>query len=159
MIIAFTPDDAEAARLAWAAPRAAVNAAAFWRDGAFDAEGFAAAVRLWTIALDLQIEADGRRELASHRPLALAVAGCGELLVRRGLAHGLAGRTASGRRRPRPGRRGGAGRLRRAGRCPWSLSRRRRRAALGHGTRPSAGGGLRRPRRRAGRRLRATAVR
>jgi ribonucleoside-diphosphate reductase alpha chain len=89
LIYAFAPDQAAAVRHALLAPVAALSAPAFWRDGEFDAEGFAAAARLWTIALDLELTASGVcGELEERRPLGLAVAGLGELLVRQGLAYG-----------------------------------------------------------------------
>ncbi|ESQ78871.1 hypothetical protein [Asticcacaulis sp. YBE204] len=89
--IAFDPRDAEALDNAFIAPRAAINAWAFWRDGAFDAEGFAACTALWTVALDIETaiayaatpEADER--LRRLRPLGLTVAGLAELLIAKGL--------------------------------------------------------------------------
>ena len=81
VVLALSEADAEAARRALAAPKAAVAADRFWRDGAFDSEAFAGAVRLWTIALDLEAGA------SPDRAVGLVVAGLAELLVSRGLAY------------------------------------------------------------------------
>ncbi len=70
-------------RLALGAPGAALAVDRFWLQDAFDAEGFAAAVRLWTVALDLELG-----PLSRDRPVALTLSGGAELLVRRGLAYG-----------------------------------------------------------------------
>jgi ribonucleoside-diphosphate reductase alpha chain len=95
-ILAFSESSAAAVGRALCAPTAAVSAEAFWREGAFDVEGFAAAVRLWTLALDIEISATGQGELARRRPTGLIVAGLAELLVRRGLAYGASeGRKAA----------------------------------------------------------------
>jgi ribonucleoside-diphosphate reductase alpha chain len=83
LILAFAPDPAQAAARALGAPAAAVCAEAFWREAGFDVPGFCAAVRLWTIALDIEASAAGR---SIERPLALVVGGLAELLVRQGLA-------------------------------------------------------------------------
>ena len=67
------------------APAAFVNAYAFLGDGGFDAEGFAAVVRLWTVALELEAcRASGSR--SAEFPLALGIAGLADLLVAQGLA-------------------------------------------------------------------------
>ncbi len=87
--VTFTATAEGGARLAAAAaaPGAAVNAYAFLlADGAFDLEGFAAAVRLWTVALEL--EACGAARLRPEgNPLALNIAGLAELMVAQGLAY------------------------------------------------------------------------
>ena len=67
------------------APGATVNAYAFLDDDGFDAESFAAAVRLWTVALELEACRTARPRAPSN-PLALNVAGLAELLVARGFA-------------------------------------------------------------------------
>ena len=54
LTIAFSQDDAERLALAEIAPRGAVNALAFERADGFDAEGFADAVRLALLALDIE---------------------------------------------------------------------------------------------------------
>ena len=71
--------------LSASAPSAAVNAYAFLSDEGFDTEGFAAAVRLWTVALELDAcRVPGPRPEAN--PVALNLAGLAELLVAQGLA-------------------------------------------------------------------------
>ena len=83
VILAFEPRDAEAADRAQSAPRAAIDVRAFQTDESFDAEGLAAAVRLWTTALDLATsDAAG-----AWRPLAITLAGVAETLMMRGLAY------------------------------------------------------------------------
>ena len=57
--MAFDPRDAEAAGRAAGAPRAAIDASRFQTPDAFDIDGFIAAVRLWTLALDLTAAATG----------------------------------------------------------------------------------------------------
>jgi ribonucleoside-diphosphate reductase alpha chain len=83
VLLAASTDAAETARAALAAPRAAISAEPFWRDGALDEEGLAALARLWTLAL--AVESPTRPAAA---PIALTVAGLSEVLVRRGLAYG-----------------------------------------------------------------------
>ena len=83
VLLAASPQAARITGDAMTAPRAAISAELFWRDGALDEEGLAALARLWTVALALE---------SSTRPagaaLALTVAGLSEVLVRRGLAYG-----------------------------------------------------------------------
>jgi ribonucleoside-diphosphate reductase alpha chain len=86
VVLALGDEDAGRCKAALAAPRAAVSADRFWMDGEFDAEGFAAVVRLWTVALELELE--GGVQPGPERALALTVAGASELLVRRGVAYG-----------------------------------------------------------------------
>jgi ribonucleoside-diphosphate reductase alpha chain len=87
ILAAFSAEAAGAARAAMAAPRAAVSAEPFWRDGALDEEGLIALVRLWTVALAIE---------SPSAPIALGVGGLAETLVRQGLAYGSqAGRTAA----------------------------------------------------------------
>jgi len=89
VVLAFDPRDAEAAGRAAGAPRAAVDVSRFQTPDAFDVDGFVAAVRLWTVALDLSSVADGWRSLG------LTLAGAADLLVMRGLAYDSdAGRAA-----------------------------------------------------------------
>ncbi len=66
-----------------AAPGAVVNAYAFLTDRGFDVEGFAAAVRLWTVALELEGCSSGPVR-PDGAPLALGLAGLAELLVAQG---------------------------------------------------------------------------
>ena len=80
VLLAASEEDAEAARSALLAPRAALNVEAFvGDDGALDEQGLAALARLWAAALAL--EAEGPR-------IALTVAGISEFLVHGGLAYG-----------------------------------------------------------------------
>ena len=92
LTIAFDEDAARAVELANIAPRAAVNVLAFEREDGFDADGFAGAVRLALLALDLEgrvgfcaepVDAYRRHET---RPVSLTLAGVAELIVARGLA-------------------------------------------------------------------------
>ncbi len=88
LILAFDPQDGRAISLARSGPTGAVAADRFWGGGRFDAEGFADLVRLWTVALDIDIDAGAGDQQRRHwRPLALTIAGSSELLVRRGLAY------------------------------------------------------------------------
>ncbi len=64
------------------APSATVNAYAFLVGQGFDLEGFAAAVRLWTVALELEACAQARPD---GQPLGLNLAGLAELLVAQGV--------------------------------------------------------------------------
>lgn len=96
--LVFDPRDAEALDRARLAPRAAIDAAAFLGEAGFDPEAFAAAVRLWTVALDLSPGLSGPAEgqALAARPLGLAVAGLAEWLVAQGLAYDSdAGRQAA----------------------------------------------------------------
>ena len=87
-LLALGPRDAELCRAAVAAPRVALAVDRFWTSDEFDAEGFASLVRLWTVALDLDLAPGPGGIPQARRPLALALAGLGELLVRQGLAYG-----------------------------------------------------------------------
>ena len=69
------------------APAATVNVYAFLGEDGFDAEGLAAAVRLWTVALELEACRTGARRPPGN-PLALNLAGVAELLVAQGLSYG-----------------------------------------------------------------------
>ena len=93
LTLAFSTDDAERLALAAIAPRGAVNVLAFETADGFDAKGFADAVRLAFLALDidgragfLADPADAYRRHAA-RPVALGLAGVAELIVGRGLAY------------------------------------------------------------------------
>jgi ribonucleoside-diphosphate reductase alpha chain len=91
VILTFDPRDAESAGRVLTAPRAAIDVSRFQSAEAFDAEGLAAAVRLWTVALDLAAPTDD-----AFRPLALTLGGVAETLMARGIAYGApAARTAA----------------------------------------------------------------
>jgi ribonucleoside-diphosphate reductase alpha chain len=83
IILAFDPRDAEAVARSLAAPRAAIDVSRFQSADAFDAQGLIAAVRLWTVALDLSGPADD-----DFRAIALTLGGVAETLMARGLAYG-----------------------------------------------------------------------
>ncbi len=83
--LAATLEGAMGLAAAATAPAATVNAYAFCTGRGFDLEGFAAAVRLWPVALELEACGPGRMRPDSN-PLALNLAGLSELLVARGLA-------------------------------------------------------------------------
>ena len=92
VLLTFDPRDAEAALRAETAPRASVNAARFQTEAGFDVDGFVAAIRLWTFALDLELGAHA----GAHRALNLTLGGVADCLVARGLAFDSeAGRTAA----------------------------------------------------------------
>ncbi len=93
LTLAFSRQAAERLALAALAPRGAVNLLAFEHEGGFDAEGFADAVQLALLALDIEGRAgfvadpaDAYRRAAA-RPVALGLAGVAELIVGRGLAY------------------------------------------------------------------------
>jgi ribonucleoside-diphosphate reductase alpha chain len=89
VVLTLDEPEADLAVLALGAPAAAVSADRFWRDGDFDADGFAQTVRLWVTALELQLLASPINPAAQRaRPMALTIAGGAELLVMRGLAYG-----------------------------------------------------------------------
>ncbi len=91
VVLAFDPRDAEAAGRAETAPRAAIDVSRFQSAEGFDAGRLEAAVRLWTLALDLARPGGGE-----SRPLGLTLAGIAEVLVMRGLAYDSdAGRAAA----------------------------------------------------------------
>src|SRR5690606_24507316 len=83
---------------------AALNLARFLgADGEFDADAFAHAARLWTVALDISLTmgAYPSRRIAQrtwdYRPLALGAANLGGLLMRRAVPYDSdAGRAAAG---------------------------------------------------------------
>jgi ribonucleoside-diphosphate reductase alpha chain len=93
LTLAFRSEDAERLELLRIAPKGAVNALAFETEAGFDADAFAAAVRLASLALDLEGRtgfladpADAYRRQAA-RPVGLSLAGVAELIVCRGLAY------------------------------------------------------------------------
>jgi ribonucleoside-diphosphate reductase alpha chain len=93
LALAFSADDALRLELLRAAPSAAVNVFAFETERGFDAEGFQAAVRLAFLALDIEgragfcADAVAAYRRHAHRPIALGLAGVGELIAGRGLAY------------------------------------------------------------------------
>jgi ribonucleoside-diphosphate reductase alpha chain len=101
LTLAASAGDAEALASLDVAPTGAVSVLAFERNDGFDAAGFAAAVRLAFLALDL----DGRTGFLSDpadahrchaaRPVALGLAGVAELLVSRGLVYDSAAARAA----------------------------------------------------------------
>ncbi len=104
VILAFDRRDAEAVQRALNAPRAAIDITAFETPEGVDAERLAEAVRLWTLALEIETAADfspdpaAAQQRHAWRPLALTLAGLSEHLAARGLAYsGSVGRkTAQG---------------------------------------------------------------
>ena len=95
LALAFDPRDAEAYLRARAAPRAAVDVCGFVSDdGAVDVASLEAAVRLWTVALEIECAAgfaetpQAARARADWRALGLTLAGLSDLLVREVLAYG-----------------------------------------------------------------------
>jgi ribonucleoside-diphosphate reductase alpha chain len=92
LTLAFSSQDVGALWLAQAAPRGAVDAAALTSD-----EELASAVRLVTIALDIEASAGFAADVCvahrrrDHRPLVVCLAGLAERLVGEGLAFGEEG--------------------------------------------------------------------
>jgi ribonucleoside-diphosphate reductase alpha chain len=98
--LAFDRNDAALLALAPLAPRAALALQPFLAEDGFDAEGFAALARLWTVALEIEGAAGfcaSPAEAAARyaaRPLSLGLVGLHEMVVAEGLAYGSeAGRT------------------------------------------------------------------
>ena len=83
VVLTFDPRDAEAVSRAETAPRAAINVGRFQSTDSFDFEGLVSAVRLWTIALDLELGAHG----GAYRALGLTLACVSDLLAAQGLAY------------------------------------------------------------------------
>lgn len=87
VVVTFDPRDAEAITRLATAPKAAIDVTRFWSDEGFDAEGFAATVRLWTLALEIEgaagHAATPRSATLRYRwhPLGLTLAGVSELMV------------------------------------------------------------------------------
>ncbi|MCB5409790.1 vitamin B12-dependent ribonucleotide reductase [Pseudogemmobacter faecipullorum] len=73
--------------------QAGLNLAAFLRAGQFDAPGFAHAVRLWTLVLEISTtlsaapSPESAAQIADFRPLGLGFTNLGALLMRMGLAY------------------------------------------------------------------------
>jgi ribonucleoside-diphosphate reductase alpha chain len=86
LVIAFGARDAALARAVETAPRLVLDINRFVQGERLDMDGLAAIVRLWVIALEIELAArltapdDGR-------PLAITLAGLGEWLARQGLAY------------------------------------------------------------------------
>jgi ribonucleoside-diphosphate reductase alpha chain len=93
VVIAFDTRDAGRARAVETAPRLAIDINRFAKGGRLDMDGLAAAIRLWTVALEIEFTAR-RAAPEDDRPLAITLAGLGEWLARQGLAYG----SAEGRR-------------------------------------------------------------
>ena len=93
VILALGRRDAETAQRALAAPRAAINLAAFEAGAELDLEALQRAVWLWTLALEIEASAGFAADPAAAarrhawRPLGLTLAGVSESLVRQGLAY------------------------------------------------------------------------
>ena len=93
VVVTFVQRDAEAITRLNHAPKAAIDATRFWSDDGFDADGFAATVRLWTLALEID-GAAGHSATANAagsryrwRPLGLTLAGVSELLIMQAIAY------------------------------------------------------------------------
>lgn len=93
VVITFDQRDAEAITRLNHAPKAAIDATRFWSDDGFDADGFAATVRLWTLALEID-GAAGHSATSGDatsryrwRPLGLTLAGVSELLIIQAIAY------------------------------------------------------------------------
>ncbi|MDI7774556.1 ribonucleoside-diphosphate reductase [Asticcacaulis sp. EMRT-3] len=91
--LVFEPADAEAVEALNCAPRAALNLTRFFDDdGAFALDAFLETTALWVRVLDIEVaigfsgEAQHARRRAEQRPLALTLAGLGEVLVAQGLS-------------------------------------------------------------------------
>jgi ribonucleoside-diphosphate reductase alpha chain len=93
VVLALGRRDAEAAQRALAAPRAAINLAAFEAGDSLDLEALNRAVWLWTLALEIEASAGFAADPAAaarrhaFRPLGLTLAGMPEALARQGLAY------------------------------------------------------------------------
>ena len=94
LALAFDPRDAEAYLRARSAPRAAIDVCGFVSDdGAVDVASLETAVRLWTVALEIECAAgfaetpQEARARADWRALGLTLAGLSDLLVREVLAY------------------------------------------------------------------------
>ena len=91
LILAFGEAGAEAARADLVAPTCAVAADRFWNADKLEAADFGHVVRLWTVALALEVQArlaagvDLAGPLARRKPLGLTLGGVSDILVRRGL--------------------------------------------------------------------------
>ncbi len=104
VVMAFDPRGAEALERAEAAPRAAIDLSRFVDgDGGFDAERLAGAIRLWTVALDIETSAGFCPDIAAmarrqaSRPLGLTLAGVGDHLAAQGIGYASAAGWAEAR--------------------------------------------------------------
>jgi ribonucleoside-diphosphate reductase alpha chain len=94
LIMAFDPRDAEAVGRLDCAPRAALDVSQFWTPAGLDTDALCEAVRLWTLALDIEttcgFSADAHQAQTRHgwRPLALGLGGVSEVLTLQTLAYG-----------------------------------------------------------------------
>jgi ribonucleoside-diphosphate reductase alpha chain len=86
VVVAFDARDAAMARASAAAPRVAIDLNRFVEGERLDMDGLAAAVRLWTAALEIELTARAGAPDAG-RPLAITLAGLSEWLARQGLAY------------------------------------------------------------------------
>ena len=104
LIMAFAPRDAETIARLNCAPRAAIDVSQFWTRTGLDAEGLMEAVRLWTLALEIETACGFSANVSDAqtrygwRPLALGLGGVSELLTLQTLAYGSdeAGQMVSG---------------------------------------------------------------
>jgi len=94
LALAFDPRDAEAYLRARSAPRAAIDVCGFVSDdGAVDVASLETAVRLWTVALEIECAAgfaetpQEARARADWRAVGLTLAGLSDLLVREALVY------------------------------------------------------------------------
>jgi ribonucleoside-diphosphate reductase alpha chain len=93
IVVTFDHRDAESISRLAIAPKAAIDVTRFWSDDGFDADGFAATVRLWTLALEIDGAAgynatiDHAAALYRWRPLGLTLAGVSELLIMQAIAY------------------------------------------------------------------------
>jgi ribonucleoside-diphosphate reductase alpha chain len=86
VVVAFDPGDAARARTLETAPRLAIDINRFVETGRLDLDGLAASVRLWVIALEVELAARAAAPDDS-RPLAITLAGLSEWLTGQGLAY------------------------------------------------------------------------
>ncbi len=86
VVIAFDAGDAALARAAHSAPRLVLDITRFAEGERLDMDALAAAVRLWTVALEIELAARPATP-DDGRPLAISLAGLSEWLVRQGLAY------------------------------------------------------------------------
>ncbi len=86
VVLAFDADDGARARAVQAAPRLAIDLNRLVEDDGLDADGLIAAVRLWTVALEIDLGARPAADDAG-RPLAITLAGLSEGLARQGLSY------------------------------------------------------------------------
>ncbi len=86
LVIAFDARDAALAQAAQTAPRLVLDINRFVQGERLDMDGLAGAVRLWAVALEIELTA---RPAAPDeaRPLAITLAGLSEWLTRQGLAY------------------------------------------------------------------------